>query len=248
MSVKDTKIIMGMPITVEIVDDLASQNDLEKVFSYFRKVDEQYSPYKESSELSKINRGLPEDLWSDEMKIVLALCEQTKQETNGYFDIRHEGKLDPSGLVKGWAIQNAAEQLLKDGFMNFYIEAGGDIQAHGKGKPGIPWSVGIRNPFNTNEIVKVITIEDSGVATSGTYIRGEHIYNPHGSSQKVITVKSLTVIGPNVYEADRFATAAFAMGSEGVIFIDNLPGFEAYMIDDRQLATFTRGFEKYVAA
>lgn len=238
---------MGMPITVEIVDK-ATTRDIDKVFDYFREVDRRYSPYKKSSELSKINSGLPKDKWSAEMKSVLALCEQTKHQTDGYFDINHEGKLDPSGLVKGWAINNAAERLLDRGFVNFYIEAGGDVQAHGEPEPGTKWKVGIRNPFNTDEIVKVVAVGAHGVATSGTYIRGEHIYDPHNAQQDVTKIKSLTVIGPDIYEADRFATAAFAMGEAGVRFIDDLPGFEAYMIDDRQVATYTRGFESYVAA
>ncbi len=57
---------------------------------------------------------------------------------------------------------------------------------------------------------------------------------------------SLTVIGPNIYDADRFATAAFAMGRDGIYFIENLEGFEGYMIDKNGMATFTTGFEGYV--
>ncbi|HVS58876.1 MAG TPA: FAD:protein FMN transferase, partial [Candidatus Saccharimonadales bacterium] len=157
------------------------------------------------------------------------------------------GQLDPSGLVKGWAIHNAAKLISGMGCHNFYIEAGGDIQASGVNAQGKPWLVGIRNPFNIEQIIKVLHIRDEGVATSGTYVRGEHIYNPKAQSQAVSTVKSLTVVGPNVYEADRFATAAFAMGTEGIAFIERLPGFEVYMVDNNQIATFTSGFEAYVA-
>ena len=58
---------------------------------------------------------------------------------------------------------------------------------------------------------------------------------------------SVTVLGPNVYEADRFATAAFAMGPEGIHFIEELSGFEGYLIDKSGLATMTSGFGDYVA-
>ena len=133
----------------------------------------------------------------------------------------HQGKLDPSGLVKGWAIQNAAEQLREKSVKNFYIDAGGDIQVSGKNAQGEPWLIGIRNPFNGEEIIKTIAVSTEGVATSGTYIRGEHIYNPLDSDKAPKVVKSLTVIGSNIYEADRFATAAFAMGAEGIKFIRN---------------------------
>lgn len=237
---------MGMPITVEITDK-AKQADLNKIFDYFKSVDEKYSPYKVSSELSKVNAGLPRKKWSPEFVEIIDLCEQTKQQTDGYFNIGRGGKLDPSGLVKGWAIQKASEQLLDAGFANFYIEAGGDIQVQGNYKPDTPWQIGIRNPFNTSEVVKALSVHDQGVATSGTYIRGEHVYDPHKNFSEVSDIKSLTVIGPNIYEADRFATAAFAMGKSGIGFIEALPGFEGYQIDNNQIATFTSGFENYVA-
>lgn len=164
--------------------------------------------------------------WSEDMKTVFELSKQTKKETNGYFDIFHNGKYDTSGMVKGWAIQNAAQILKKHGFKNFYIEAGGDIQVFGKNKKSENWRVGIRNPFNRHEIVKAIVINNEGVATSGTYIRGQHIYNPLKPGDKLTELVSLTVIGPNIYEADRFATAAFAMGRKGINFIAGLTGFE----------------------
>ncbi|HVS58532.1 MAG TPA: FAD:protein FMN transferase, partial [Candidatus Saccharimonadales bacterium] len=85
---KDTKLIMGMPITVEVVDT-ASEAPLIAAFDYFTQVDKRYSTYKPSSEISRINRGLPKEKWSDEMKHVLELCEQTKRQTHGYFDISH---------------------------------------------------------------------------------------------------------------------------------------------------------------
>ncbi len=180
------------------------------------------------------------------MKTIFALAKQTRQETNGYFDIERSGCYDPSGIVKGWAIYNAAEILRREGFENFYVEAGGDIEAAGENSSGQDWRVGIRNPFTLNEIVKVLSVSNCGVATSGTYIRGQHIYNPKSDGQLITEVVSLTVVGPNIYEADRFATAAFAMGREGIVFIENLEGFEGYMIDRDRQATFTSGWTRYV--
>ena len=242
---KQTKLLMGMPITVEVVAARA-KDDIAAVFAYFKSVDEKYSTYKVTSEISQINDGLPKREWSREMTTVLDLCQQTKQLTNGYFDISHDGKLDPSGLVKGWAINNAANLLRDKGVQNFYIEAGGDIQVEGNNAAHQPWAVGIRNPFNTEEVIKVVGLTSQGIATSGTYIRGQHIYNPLQPGQAPSSVKSLTVIGPNIYEADRFATAAFAMGLAGIAFIESTPGLEGYMVDAHKMATYTSGFERYV--
>jgi thiamine biosynthesis lipoprotein len=237
---------MGMPITVEILDDNTTQADIERVFAYFRSIDDTFSTYKEESEISKINRGeLDEEDYSHAMKTILQLADQTRQETQGYFNIQRNGIIDPSGIVKGWAIFQAAQLLEEAGFLNFYIDAGGDIQAAGT-KNDNPWRIGIRNPFNRTENVKVLAITDRGVATSGTAIRGQHIYNPHQQEQPLEDIVSLTVIGPNIYEADRFATAAFAMGRRGIFFIEQLPGFEGYLIDSSARATYTSGFERYV--
>lgn len=239
---------MGMPVTVEVADASATKEIFDTVFSYFEYVDGKFSTYKDDSEISLINkREMTLEQSSEDMRTVFALAEQTRQETNGYFDIARNDTYDPSGIVKGWAIYNAAEILRQKGFENFYVDAGGDVQAVGKNSRGQNWQVGIRNPFNLDEIVKVLSVSNCGVATSGTYIRGQHIYNPKNDDQVITDVVSLTVIGPNVYEADRFATAAFAMGREGILFIENLDGFEEYMIDQDRQATFTSGFERYVS-
>lgn len=242
---KKTKLIMGMPIIIEIVDK-ATKKDLQDVFLFFKQVDSTFSTYKKDSEISLFNRGKKnkKELSAD-VKEIFSLSEKTKQETNGYFNIYRNGYCDPSGLVKGWAIQKAY-QILKDrGFKNFYIDAGGDIQVSGKNKKGENWYVGIRNPFNREEIVKVVALKKEGIATSGTYIRGQHIYNPH-SDTKMEEIVSLTVIGPDIYNADRFATAAYAMQEDGIFFIEKLPGYEAYMIDKQGIATYTSGFSEYV--
>lgn len=238
--------IMGMPILLNIIDAPDIREAADAVFAYFRAVDDRYSTYKPGSEISQINAGRPESQWSAEMREVLALCEQTKQQTNGYFDIARGGQRDPSGLVKGWAIHHAAKLLLERGITDFYIDAGGDIQTHGRNSDRKPWRIGIRNPFNRDEIVKTVAVLDQGVATSGTAVRGQHIYDPFRPDTPLNAIVSLTVIGPNIYEADRFATAAFAMGGKGIDFIDSLQGFEGYLIDRNGIATLTRDFEKFV--
>jgi len=247
---KQTRFMMGMPITVLIVDPHATETAIDEVYDYFARIDEKFSTYKPTSEIEAINRGeraLADA--SEEMQVVFAMCEETKNETAGYFDIRTpSGKYDPSGLVKGWAIWNAAKLLEKRGFENFYVDAGGDIQPHGHNADGKKWMVGIKNPFDQNENIKVVHVANEGVATSGTYIRGNHIYDPRGGNRAVDEIVSLTVIGPNIHDADRFATAAFAMGANGIHFIERLPGYEGYMVDKNKIATMTTGFDRFTRA
>jgi thiamine biosynthesis lipoprotein len=245
-AMKETRLLMGMPITVEVADNGVSRDDLEAVYGYLASVDETFSTYKEASEISRLNRGeLHEDEFSEDLRTILTLSEETRRATGGYFNIWRDGMCDPSGLVKGWAVRNAARILRDRGLRNYYLDAGGDMQLAGM-RDGAPWRVGIRNPFNRAEHVKALSITDRGVATSGTAIRGQHIYNPYHAGQPIAEIVSMTVIGPDVYEADRFATAAFAMGRMGVAFVEGLDGFEGYMIDAQGIATYTSGFERYV--
>ena len=239
---RDTRILMGMPITVDIAG-ASGATLVEAVFDYFEHIDRRFSTYRTDSEISAINRGdIPVKDWSGEMMEVLALAERTRSETNGYFDIRKaDGSLDPSGIVKGWAIRNAADIVRRAGVGDFFIEAGGDIQSCGRNASGLDWSVGIRNPFNAEEIIKIVYPRGHGVATSGTYVRGQHIYNPLGADP-ITEIVSLTVIGSDVLEADRFATAAFAMGRQGILFLEQAPGLEGYVVDSNRRATPTSGF------
>jgi len=253
-----TELIMGMPITVVIPDrerqDTPSgtvryptaEEAALAVFDYFRGVDERFSPYKRGSETCRIDRGeLAPVSASPEMREVLLLSEETKQLTGGHFDVWFQGRFDPSGLVKGWAIAQASRILDDDDFVSFCIEAGGDIEVRGANDEGKPWAIGLRSPFDPEKLTHRLLLQNRGVATSGTYIRGEHIYNPK-TGARVNEIASLTVIGPNVFEADRLATAAFAMGASGIQFMAGLPGFDACVIGWDGIATFTPGFTEYV--
>lgn len=242
--------IMGMPIIVEVPG--GTQADLDAVFDYFVGIDRRFSTYKNDSEVSRLNRGELVDL-SPPMQEVLELAELTKRQTGGFFDIRRPdlpagkagGLIDPSGIVKGWAIRGAARLLAARGITDFYLDAGGDIQTGGRNARGQEWCIGVRSPFKREDVIKVLEPRGRGVATSGSSARGAHIYNPLLPGAALDEVVSITVLGPDVLEADRFATAAFAMGRHGVEFIEALSGLEAYQVDQGGIATMTSGFSRY---
>lgn len=242
---------MAMPVTVTIAKQNEADDEekylakVDEVFVYFNHIDQTFSPFITTSEISLINQKNLEPVdASIEVQNILNLCEISKLETNGYFNVYRNGKLDPSGIVKGWAIYQGAEILKKAGFENYYVEIAGDIQVSGHPDSEPSWKIGIRSPFNFNEIIKIVYLNNEGIATSGSYMLGNHIYNSV-DNQKLNEIVSLTVIGPNVYEADRFATAAFAMGSRGIEFIENYPGLEGFAIDHTGIATMTTSFEKF---
>ena len=243
---KYIKKVMGMTAVIDISDEEAKAEDAEKVFSYFSYIDDKFSTYKKDSEIERINRKeIGENDFSHDMKKILSLADKTKKETDGYFDIKRNGRIDPSGIVKGFAIHEGVKMLRKLGYKNFYVEIGGDIEVAGKNPRGEKWRVGIQNPFNKTEIIKVVHLSDRGIATSGSYVRGEHIYDPIAQENEN-RIAGITVVGPNIYEADRFATAAYAMGEKGLEFIERLSGFEAYMVKNNKRAMMTSGFSKYL--
>jgi thiamine biosynthesis lipoprotein len=225
---------MGMPIVVEIRDDDVSSSLVDDVFEWLRRVDATFSTYKESSEISRINRGeLSVDDASREVTEILERCEELRHETDGYFDARRNGTLDPSGLVKGWSVDRAAEILDNAGVCEYAVNAGGDMRLRGT------WRLGIQHPRERLAVAAVIETADSAVATSGAYARGAHIVDPRtgGAPEGVLSV---TITGPELATADAYATAAFAMGPErGPHWTARLRGFEAMTIlaDGRVLKT-----------
>ena len=241
---EDRRAVMGMTARVAIVDGAARPEDLDAVFDFFSETDRRFSPFREDSELCRLNRGEAGEP-SGEMREILALSDKSREQTGGYFDIRRpDGLLDTSGIVKGWAIRRGARILRGRGYRDFAVEIGGDIQTSGKSRAGADWRVGIRSPFS-DAVVKILYPRGAGVATSGSYHQGRHIYDPHGGRPDELV--SLTVIGDDIMQADIRATAAFAMGRHGIHFIEHSEGFEGYAIDASGTATMTSGIARYLA-
>jgi thiamine biosynthesis lipoprotein len=236
--------IMGMPITVEVLGGRDLDAAVSEVFDLFRAVDETFSTYKPGSEISRLNRGeLSLAEASLQVKEVLAECEHLKRETSGYFDITRAGQIDPSGYVKGWAIYRAARLLDSRHITRYCLNAGGDMQLRGEGPANGPWVIGIANPFEPAKLAKKLYLTNVAVATSGSYERGQHIYNPQ-SGQLVTDPVSLTVVGATIDRVDAFATAAFCMGKAALPFLLQ-HGCEAMLVSAAGNVTLTPGFRRF---
>jgi thiamine biosynthesis lipoprotein len=233
--------IMGMPIVADVRDEAADEAVLDRVFDWLRWVDGVFSTYKPESEISRLNRGELHlrDCHAD-VRWVLARCRELRDETGGYFDAEAvvPGTIDPSGLVKGWSVDRAAAILDEAGLANYSLNAGGDIRLRGDALPDRRWRVGIQHPRRRDGIAAVVEADDLAVATSGAYARGEHVVDPH-TGEPPAGVLSVTVVGPDLATADAYATAAFAMGTDGPEWTRTLDPYEAMTIlaDDRVLST-----------
>jgi thiamine biosynthesis lipoprotein len=235
--------VMGMPVRADIRSPVAPAV-LDGVFAWFRDVDARFSPFKRESAVARRGRG--ERARDAELDAVLAECEALRRRTDGYFDAYATGTLDPSGLVKGWAVAGAAERLADAGLANFCINAGGDVIARGRPAPDRLWRVGIRHPVDLDRLAAVLAVEDMAVATSGEYERGAHIVDPHTGAPPT-GLLSVTVVGPDLAAADAYATAAFAMGAGGPAWTTTLAGYDAMCITSEHRVLSTPGFARHRA-
>ncbi len=244
IKVETTK--MTMPVFIVLVDERAIQENVDEILSYFDLINNIFNSFDEFSYISKINRGeIKEKDWHPLVKEIITLAEKTKKETDGYFEYLRDGKYELLGIVKGFAIHQACNLLKEKGLKNFLVEIAGDIEVAGLNEKGEKWKIGIRNPFNKDEIIKVLSVTNAGIATSGNYERGEHIYNPH-TGKMATDISSLTVIAKNALEADRFSTPFFAEGKSSIYKLEQMEDFEGYMVYNNKEAVSTTGLSKFI--
>jgi FAD:protein FMN transferase len=236
--------IMGMPVTVDVRDEDLDASVLEQMFDSLRFADATFSTYKEDSEISRMNRcELAVAAAHPDVREVLDRCEALRIETDGYFDMRAATAeaIDPSGLVKGWAVDRAASILDEAGIQNYAVNVAGDMRLRGRAVPDPCWSVGIQHPLESDSIAAVVEANDLAVATSGAYARGDHVIDPH-TRRPPVGVLSVTITGPELATADAYATAAFAMGEAGIHWTARLHGYEAMTILANERVLSTPGF------
>jgi thiamine biosynthesis lipoprotein len=231
--------IMGLPVSVHVrgphADSPVVADAVAALFADLRTVDALFSLYRTDSHVSALNRGEP--VHHPLLDTVIELCERARERTGGYFDAhlstaRGEVRFDPSGLVKGWAVERAAARL--EGFES-YVSAGGDLVVRGS------WRVGIEDPTQPDRLLAVLDVADGAVATSGRTHRGAHILDPH-TGAPALDLRSATVIGESLTWADVYATAAVAQGREAIQWLAQLPGYEALLVCDDGVLLATPGW------
>ncbi|MFC6681217.1 FAD:protein FMN transferase [Nonomuraea ferruginea] len=168
---------MGTHVSVDIRTALPTREltpVLDHAFRWLRWVEETFDPDDEDSQIFRLNRGqtlrqVPE------LVEVLHRCDELSKATDGWFEARIDGRVDPSGYIKGWALERLSRALTQSGAVDHLIDAGGDIRVRGSASPGKRWRIGVRDP-KTGVVRRVLFAHDLAVATSG---RAE-IVNPYG--------------------------------------------------------------------
>ena len=214
------------PVCVAAVDD---------AMAFLHGVDTTFSVYRPDSDVSRIGRG---ELISDDAAVavreVLTTCAELRRATEGWFD--HEPRfpgarpLDPTGSVKGWAIERAVEILADAGARSAAMSAGGDLSVLGTPRPGSPWRIAIQHPERRDAVVAVVGLSGGAIATSGLYERGRHIWEP-ARSEAWGDLMSVSVVGPELGVADALATPVFAAGDPTARWLGRFPDYGVVVVD-----------------
>ncbi|MEV6176570.1 FAD:protein FMN transferase [Streptomyces sp. NPDC052015] len=237
-AVRHAEEVMGTVFSFDIRggDPEAVRTALEEAVASLHRVDEVFSTYREDSQVSRLQRGeLSVEECVPEVADVLDLGAEAERSSDGWFSMRYGGRLDPTGIVKGWAAERAARLIAGvAGVSGVSVNGGGDVQLLGVPGPQRPWRVGVSDPLRPGGLAAVVSAagaDELAVATSGTAERGTHIVDPRTGRSAVTDLVAVTVVTPQLTWADCWATAAFAMGSrEGLRWLESLPDVEALLI------------------
>ncbi|MFF1819667.1 FAD:protein FMN transferase [Kribbella sp. NPDC058245] len=222
--------IMGLPVSVlargEQAGSVRADAAVRAVFAELVEVDRVFSPYKSDSAVSRLARG--ELGWGDVdpvVRVVAERCVRAGELTGGLFDAELPGGgWDPSGLVKGWAVERAGERLREVPELDWCLNAGGDVLVVSPSDRS--FTVGIQDPRDPELVVASLALTGGAVATSGTAARGAHLYDPRTGGPVETRWLSVSVSGPSLECADVLATAAFVAGEEWPGVLAALPGYE----------------------
>ena len=251
---------MGTVVSFDVPVTARHDGSLDDAVRWLHWADRVFSPFRADSDVSQLADGtVTVDGCAPEMAEVIEACAFIRELSGGYFTSSPWGRFDPSGYVKGWAVERAAHILSLAGSASHLVNGGGDVQCAGGRpfaadtgrEPGTsavpPWRVGIADPLRRGRLALVVEARDGAIATSGTAERGAHIVNPK-TGDPAAGLASVTMAGPSLALADACATAAFAMGPDlARDWAESLDSYEAYAITTAGDTWQTTGFAARIA-
>lgn len=233
--------IMGTAISIHVLADpradLDARGAMEACFADLRDADRVFSPYREDSDISRIGRGELTIAGAAPMVAdVFAACAGWERVTRGAFSASWRGGFDPTGYVKGWAVERAARAhleplLARDGVIAAGINAGGDMQLFTADDADWSWHVGIADPARPGDVVATVDVRNGAVATSGSAERGRHITDPR-TGLAVAGVASATVVADDLTAADVWATTATVLGFDDLTWLADANTRMGVLVDD----------------
>lgn len=222
--------LMGTVVGIHVVSDGPLDDDTRvgeasrEAFGELERIEEVFTPFDDGSDIRRLARGGLGICDADpQVMEVLDLCVAARSRTRGLFDPWWKGWFDPTGIVKGWAVELTTRRhlapLVASGLVDAVgICAGGDMQLLTAEDTTWTWNVGIADPFNPGGTLGRLSLRSGAVATSGTAERGPHIVDPR-SSHPARSVASATVVAQSLTEADLWATVACVAGIDDMSWV-----------------------------
>jgi thiamine biosynthesis lipoprotein len=205
------------------------------VESELDRIDRVFSTYRADSDVNALAEGRRlVSSCSPDVAEVLARCADAAVLTRGYFSALHSGRLDPTGLVKGWAVARVAALLADSGSTCHAVNGGGDVLATAQPATDVPWRIGVSGGST------VVSAHHVAVATSGNTERPGSVVDPF-TRRPALALRSVTVVGRDIVMADAVATAALAMGRDAFEWLRELPGYDAVVVAGDGSMSTTRG-------
>ncbi|MGH9087615.1 MAG: FAD:protein FMN transferase [Acidimicrobiales bacterium] len=238
--------VMGTVVSFRVVRGPvpvpAAQAAVADACRALHEVDRVFSTWHPGSPLSRFRRG--ESTWEelpDEVAAIAEECAAAKTSTDGWFDAGAlPGGFDPTGLVKGWAVERAVDMVAASGAPGGIVNAGGDLAVWGEPAPGERWNVAMRHPAHPDAAAGIVRVT-AAIATSGEYERGAHLWDPF-AARHACRVASATVTGPRLVTADALATALAVAGSPGLAFVARTESYEGFVVEPDGTGRATPGF------
>ncbi|MEW5757961.1 MAG: FAD:protein FMN transferase [Candidatus Omnitrophota bacterium] len=252
---------------VEIVSP--DKNAIKTAFSEIKRLEDITTKFKEGADIYELNKKRSLKVQPETIEII----EKAKyfyDLTNGAFDITAElGKksrglsaiiidkqnqtvtlkdpninIDLGGIGDGYILDKVVALVKKQGVSSMLINAGGDIYCLGKKSKDKPWEIGIQNPYIEKDVLKIISLENKAITTSGTYQQPKHIINPKTGKPAQSNIVSVSIITNDCITADALATAAFVLGKDKALKMISAIGgkkIDAYIYTKKDIIKIMNG-------
>ncbi len=230
--------VWGTVVTLEVrapdIDLSAADDAFAEAGRWVHQVDRWFSTFRFDAPITALRLGLLDEAEAPlVVQEVLTRCRGARVLTDGAFDPwAVPGGVDPSGYVKGWAADRAADLLVAHGFPNCQVNAAGDVCTRGWSAPDSPWPVPIPYVVHRESVVTTVHVVDGAVSTSGNTYRSAVVVDPFTGRPAWVQGQA-TVVGPDGGLADALSTGLVVAGAtEGARWFADLPEWSAYVIDD----------------
>ncbi len=147
--------------------------------------------------------------------------------------------VDLSGWAKGYAVDELAQLLDRNGLDNYLVEVGGEIRVSGHNSENLDWAVAVEAPSTSTRVPHaVVRVTNTSIATSGDYrnffeydgTQYSHTIDARTGRPVTHRLAAVTVFNHSAAYADAMATALLVLGPDDGPALANELDIAAYFL------------------